>query len=85
MTAAECDLLEARYPGQFRFHPDREGCDYIYDIHNLADLPGRKYQRKRNHANRFWQQHPDCQILRVSDSADGDLCLRRQSQFCSSC
>ena len=69
MTAQDCATLEELYPGQFRFHPDREGCDYIYDINCLADLSGRKYQRKRNHANRFWQQHPDCKIRQI----DGQL------------
>lgn len=68
MTAEDCATLEEFYPGQFRFHPDREGCDYIYDIHNLADLAGRKYQRKRNHANRFWQQHPACRIVQIDEA-----------------
>ena len=65
LTAADCAALEEFYPGQFRFHPDREGCDYIYDINNLADLPGRKYQRKRNHVNRFRAAHPDCRIVPI--------------------
>lgn len=68
LTAADCALLEERYPGQFRFHPDRDGCDYIYDINNLADLPGRKYQRKRNFLNRFRQNHPDCTLVPISPS-----------------
>ena len=65
LTAADCATLEELYPGQFHFHPDREGCDYIYDIHNLADLPGRKYQRKRNHVNRFRAAHPDCRAVPI--------------------
>ena len=68
MTAEDCALLEERYPGKFRFHPDRDGCDYIYDIHALADLPGRKYQRKRNHLNRFRQAHPHCQAVEIDES-----------------
>ncbi len=70
MTATDCATLEELYPGQFRFHPDRDSCDYVYDIHALADLPGRKYQRKRNHANRFWQNHPDCRILPLDESTE---------------
>lgn len=66
LTAADCALLEERYPGQFRFHPNRDGCDYIYDINNLADLPGRKYQRKRNFLNRFRQNHPDCAVVPIA-------------------
>lgn len=51
-------LLEQLYPGKFHFHYDRDGFDYIYSIHDLADLPGRKFQRKRNYLNRFIQLHP---------------------------
>lgn len=60
LTAANCMTLEELYPGQFRVHPDRNGCDYIYDIHDLAELKGRKFQKKRNHLNKFREAHPDC-------------------------
>ncbi|MBQ9930476.1 MAG: DUF2156 domain-containing protein [Oscillospiraceae bacterium] len=60
LTPGDTMLLEELYPGQFRFHPDRDYCDYVYDINDLADLKGRKYQKKRNHSNRFWQSHPNC-------------------------
>ena len=65
LTAADCATLEELYPGKFFFHPDRDACDYIYDINNLADLPGRKYQRKRNHVNRFRAAHPDCRPVLI--------------------
>ena len=51
-------FLEANYPGKFRFHTDRNSFDYVYSIDDLADLPGRKYQRKRNHINRFVHNNP---------------------------
>ena len=60
LTAADAMHLEELYPGQFRFHPDRDSCDYVYDISDLADLKGRRFQKKRNHINRFWQSHPNC-------------------------
>ena len=50
--------IEAEYPGCFRFHCDRDSYDYVYDIHDLADLKGRKYQKKRNHVNRFRDSFP---------------------------
>ena len=68
MTAADCAKLEELYPGKFRFHPDRTFCDYVYSIEKLADLPGRKYQRKRNHVNRFYQDHPDCKIAEIDEA-----------------
>ena len=59
----DCDLLETLYPGRFRFHVDRNTFDYIYNIQELASLKGRKFQKKRNHLNKFRQNHPDCQTL----------------------
>ena len=67
LTAAECELLENRYPGRFRFHAARDNYDYVYDIDGLADLKGRKYQKKRNHLNRFRDSHPDCVLLPLAD------------------
>ena len=50
--------IDNEYPGLFRFHCDRDSYDYVYDIHDLADLKGRKYQKKRNHYNRFRDNFP---------------------------
>lgn len=63
MVAEDRALLESLYPGQFRYHTDRDHFDYVYAVEDLAELKGRKYQRKRNHLNRFWQEHPDCKAL----------------------
>lgn len=51
--------LEKYYPGQFRFSCDRGSYDYVYNIDDLADLKGRKFQKKRNHVNRFRSLYPD--------------------------
>ena len=58
----DCATLERLYPGRFRYHFDRDSFDYVYDINDLADLKGRKFQKKRNHLNRFRQAHPDCRL-----------------------
>ena len=55
----DCAELERLYPGKFRYHFDRDSFDYVYDINDLADLKGKKYQKKRNHLNRFRQEHPE--------------------------
>lgn len=59
LTQDDCALLERLYPGKFRYHFDRDTFDYIYAIDDLADLKGRKFQRKRNHLNRFRTANPD--------------------------
>lgn len=60
MTQAETQELESWFPGKFLFRPDRDGFDYVYAIDDLADLKGRKFQKKRNHVHKFRASHPDC-------------------------
>lgn len=67
LSQDDCALLERLYPGRFRYHFDRDGFDYIYAIRELAELKGRKFQRKRNHFNRFRQNHPDYTVEPVTD------------------
>ena len=59
LNQADHALLEQLYPGKFTMHFDRDSFDYVYGIDDLADLAGRKYQKKRNHLNRFRSQRPD--------------------------
>ena len=63
MTDSDREELEALFPGKFHIHTERDNFDYVYDINDLADLKGRKFQKKRNHVNRFRNEHPDFQIL----------------------
>ncbi len=65
----DCEALEKLYPGMFRFHNDRNSYDYIYDINELADLPGRKFQRKRNQVNRFLSLYPKHSIEPITEEA----------------
>ena len=62
VTCNRKEELEALYPGQFRFTENRASFDYLYDINRLADLGGKKLQSKRNHCNRFQQDHPDWSV-----------------------
>ena len=67
LSKADCDLLEQLYPGQFYFQPDRDSFDYIYSIDALAELKGKKLQRKRNHCNRFALLHPGCTVAPITE------------------
>lgn len=58
--------LESLFPGRFRLRTERDDFDYVYDINDLADLRGRKFQKKRNHVNRFRAEHPDYQAVPLS-------------------
>lgn len=59
---ADKQELESWFPGKFLFRSSRDSFDYLYDIQDLADLKGRKFQKKRNHVNRFHAEHPDYRV-----------------------
>ena len=67
LTQDDCALLESLYPGQLRYHFDRDSFDYVYDIDDLADLKGRKLQKKRNHLNRFREQNPGYRLEPITE------------------
>lgn len=59
LTHETMETMQKLYPDQFTYTPDRNAWDYLYEIGTLADLAGKKYQAKRNHINRFVENHPD--------------------------
>jgi hypothetical protein len=63
MTEDDRAELEEWFPGKFLIKATRDNCDYVYATEDLADLKGRKYQKKRNHANRFRAEHPDYTVV----------------------
>lgn len=79
LNQADIELLEAFYPGKFRFRCDRSDFDYVYNIDDLADLKGRKFQQKRNHVNRFEATYPDWRVEELNEStmADATAVIRR--------
>ena len=86
ITPVDREELEALFPDRFLFCPNRDSFDYVYDINDLADLRGRKFQSKRNHFNRFCTDHPDHQVVpitadllpRVKDFVEGWYARRRE-------
>ena len=66
LTDADREQLESWFPGKFHFRTVRDSFDYVYDINDLADLKGRKFQKKRNHFNRFKAEHPDYQVVQIN-------------------
>jgi len=73
LTHADCDLLEALYPDKFHFHHDRNSFDYIYSIEELSTLKGKKFQKKRNHLNKFKQLYPDHRFVPLTDENTPDV------------
>ena len=69
----ECEIVESLYPASFSFHSARDNYDYVYDINALADLKGRKYQKKRNHLNGFRKANPDISFLPIEEADKEEL------------
>ncbi len=66
MTDADRADLERWFPGKFQMLPARDSFDYVYRTDALADLRGKKLQKKRNHFNRFAASHPNYRIEPLS-------------------
>lgn len=47
------EWLEQTFPGVFTIRDNRNNANYIYDVKDLAELPGKKYHGKRNHCSYF--------------------------------
>ena len=68
LTGEHIRLMQELYPDQFYYHCDRGSYDYVYDINDLADLKGRKYQKKRNFYNRFRGNFPHYEVQPLTEA-----------------
>ncbi len=59
LNRVQKDELEQLYPNQFEFVENRDNFDYLYDIEKMCTLAGKKLHGKRNHINRFLENHPE--------------------------
>ncbi len=66
--------MEALYPGVFSWRAPDAASDYLYNAADLAALPGRKYQKKRNHCSRFERQYPDWQFHEITPDDLPKIC-----------
>lgn len=67
LSAEARATVERLYPDRFSFYCDEGTFDYVYDINDLADLPGKKYHAKRNHIARFYEACPDAVAEPLTD------------------
>ncbi len=59
---------------------DRDNSDYLYNAQDLIDLPGRKYDAKRNFIKRFKSEH-DYRYLEVTPELAQE-CLKFEEHWC---
>lgn len=61
------EFLKENFSDIFDIKEDRNGADYIYRTSDLANLPGKNYQKKRNHISRFIRENPDYSFILLSE------------------
>ena len=64
----------AKLCAQFDAHEDRAGANYVYLARDLAELPGRRYAKKRNLIAQFEALHPGWETAPM-DGACGPHCI----------
>ena len=74
------DMIRRAHIGQFAFDSDRAMEDYIYNADDLRNLPGRRYQPKRNHINRFTAEYPDYRYETLTPERF-DECMQLERQW----
>ncbi|MBO6015967.1 MAG: DUF2156 domain-containing protein [Lachnospiraceae bacterium] len=57
VTKEQFEILQSYYPGKFQIAYDRDVADYVYETEKLITLSGKKLHSKRNHINRFLEEH----------------------------
>ncbi|WP_418981774.1 GNAT family N-acetyltransferase [Alistipes sp.] len=74
------DMIRRMHVGEFAFESDRALEDYIYAADDLRNLPGRRYQPKRNHMNRFTAEYPDYRYEQLQPR-HFDECMRLEREW----
>lgn len=73
------EMIRRMHIGLFAFESDRALEDYVYNADDLRNLPGRRYQPKRNHINRFLAEYPDYRYEELThDRFDECMALERE-------
>ena len=80
MTPEGLEKLRSVGHCQFAFASDRNLEDYVYNASDLRDLPGRKYQSKRNHINRFMAEYPDFRYEQLTRERFGE-CMQLEREW----
>lgn len=60
------DFMQNNFPGRFKFIERRDDFDYLYLTKNLAELPGRKFHKKKNHIAQFMKKYPSAEFRQMN-------------------
>lgn len=67
-------LIDTWYPGKYKIEYHRDEADYLYEWETLAYLKGKKLHGKRNHINRFLENHPNY-VYENIDGSNYEECI----------
>ncbi len=79
LTPDGCGQVRRSGFGEFAFSTPRDLSDYIYNAEELSTLPGRRYQSKRNHINRFTAEY-DYRYEPLTEGRFGE-CLKLEQRW----
>lgn len=68
------------YPMRFQIVYDRDAADYVYEAEKLKTLAGKKLHGKRNHINKFKQEHPDWSFEKI-DGHNVEECIEMAREW----
>ncbi|MFA6856671.1 MAG: phosphatidylglycerol lysyltransferase domain-containing protein [Treponema sp.] len=81
LTAGQKLFLETKMPNKYTFTERRADSDYVYLTKSLAELPGGKYHKKKNHISQFMRRHPDVFYKPLTAENAGDASLVEEIWF----
>ena len=73
--------LRLVYGGRMKEEFLDSASDYVYEVLNLINLPGKKLSSKRNHINQFLRLYGDYEYVPVDESNIGE-CRRILDEWC---
>jgi hypothetical protein len=73
--------LESELPDQFTYIENRDDSDYIYMQQELAYLPGKKNQKKRNHISQFNNKYSDQKFQLITGEPEKQAALYVAEQW----
>lgn len=82
LSKEQKDMLEKQYGEKFNIIDDRDSYDYIYTQKDLSTLPGKNYQKKRNHCSRFERENPNYTFHKI-DKENVEQVIEFERQWCA--
>lgn len=81
LTEEEKSKVEELYPNKFVFDNPRGETDYIYESEKLANLAGKKMQKKRNLCSRFERSNPDWEFHEITPESIKEI-MEFNNEWC---